>query len=205
MISIVDYGFGNLGSIKNMLDRLGHENEIVEDPQQITHCSKIILPGVGSFDQGMKALHERGWMPILNQKVLNEKIPVLGICLGMQLMTQASDEGVEKGLGWINARTRKFTFPTEVGLKIPHMGWNKVKVLGDSPLHHQLTELEEIRYYFVHSYFVQPLETENTIFSCDYGGGFCAAFQYKNIFGTQFHPEKSHQFGLILLNNFSTL
>lgn len=205
MISIVDYGFGNLGSIKNMLDYLGHENEIVEEPEQILHSSKIILPGVGSFDQGMKALNEKGWVSVLNQKVLEERIPVLGICLGMQLMTQESEEGTEKGLGWISAQTKKFVFPADTGLKIPHMGWNKVNVMGESPLHRQLTELEEIRYYFVHSYFVQPLETDNVIFSCNYGGGFCAAFQYDNIFGTQFHPEKSHQFGLKLLHNFSLL
>ena len=205
MIGIVDYGFGNLGSIKNMLDRLGYDNMIVTNPEEIENAEKIILPGVGAFDMGMKALNERGWIPVLNRKVLEQNSPTLGICLGMQLMTQSSEEGVAEGLGWVNAATRKFTFPAGSKLKVPHMGWNIVRTSANSILHQQLTDLEEIRFYFVHSYYVDPVNINDVIFSCSYGNDFCAAFQHKNIYGVQFHPEKSHQFGLKLLKNFASL
>lgn len=205
MISIIDYGFGNLGSIANMLDRLGYDSEIVVDPGQITNTKKIILPGVGAFDNAMNALHEKGWVEYLNGKVLNEGTPILGICLGMQLMTNSSEEGTSKGLGWIKGKTRKFFFPENAKLKVPHMGWNLVVPDSDSVLHKGLLDLEEIRYYFVHSYFVELESKEDGILTCNYGHPFCAAFQNKNVYGVQFHPEKSHKFGLILLNNFASL
>ncbi|AHF14215.1 imidazole glycerol phosphate synthase subunit HisH [Niabella soli] len=204
MIGIIDYNTGNLGSIKNMLDRLGFDNAIISDPAEIDQASKLILPGVGAFDVGMNSLQNGGWIAPLHKKVLKDKIPILGICLGMQLMTLQSEEGTGKGLGWINARTKKFNF-ADTTLKVPHMGWNLVRIQSPSPLQQELDKLDEIKFYFVHSYFVLPEDSSNTIYSCHYGQDFCAAFQAGNVMGVQFHPEKSHKFGLKLLNNFASL
>lgn len=188
-----------------MLSYLGHDSMIIDNPSYLNQVSKLILPGVGAFDTGMNSLTDNGWLDLLNEKVLVEKMPVLGICLGMQLMTKYSDEGQTKGLGWIDAKAKKFKFEPDSGLKIPHMGWNTVTPFTSSVLHHGLLELEEIKYYFVHSYYIEVENAKDCIFSCNYGIPFCAAFQNDNIFGVQFHPEKSHKFGFSLLNNFATL
>lgn len=205
MIGIVNYGMGNLGSIQNMLSFIGVESKIIDNAAQLNDVSKIILPGVGAYDSGMAALAEQGWIEPLNRKVLIEKIPVLGICLGMQLMTNRSEEGIRVGLGWIDAVTTKFNFDLDSKLKNPHMGWNIVAPQNKSPLHYELETLEEIKYYFVHSYYVEVTNPLDLIFSCDYGQRFCAAFQHDNIYGVQFHPEKSHKYGFVLLKNFANI
>ncbi len=201
MISIIDYGLGNLGSVANMLRYIGVDHEIIHTPEEIEKASKILLPGVGAFDLAMNTLHEKKLIEPLNQKALIEKIPILGICLGMQLLTNGSEEGVQKGLGWIPARTVKFDATS--GLKIPHMGWNVVIPANPSPLTQNFPE--ETRFYFVHSYCVHVENSTNSILQCRYGELFDAAIQNGNIFGAQFHPEKSHKFGMMLLRNFASV
>jgi glutamine amidotransferase len=201
MISIVNYGMGNLGSVLNMFTRIGVAADIIDEPEQLIKAKKILLPGVGSFDVAMKRINEGGLLEVLNQKVLIEKIPILGICLGMQLLTRGSEEGVLPGLGWIAADT--FRFSTGTGLKVPHMGWNTVHPATPSSLSINLPY--ESRFYFVHSYRVHVDNQNDSILKCHYGIDFDAAVQHENIFGAQFHPEKSHKFGMRLLENFAKI
>lgn len=200
MIAIIDYGLGNLGSIKNMLKRIGASAEIISDPSKINDAEKLILPGVGSFDMGMNSLNEQGWTEVLNQKVLINKIPILGICLGMQLMTLSSEEGIEKGLGWVNAETIKFDINKYPALKIPHMGWNEVNIKNELTLFKNVEDIP--KYYFVHSYYIKCAQPENIAATTHYGNEFVSSFQKDNVFGVQFHPEKSHKYGMRLLENF---
>jgi glutamine amidotransferase len=200
MIHIVNYGMGNLGSIQNMLKKLGVESQIIESPEECLNAEKLILPGVGAFDEAMRQLRENNWIEVLNKKVLEEKVPVLGICLGMQLMTNCSEEGDCKGLGWIEGNTRRFNFAHQT-LKVPHMGWNIVRPTNASKLFMREEE-EELRFYHVHSYFVELQNQTEEIASTNYGRTFTCAFQKENILGVQFHPEKSHRFGMELLRNF---
>jgi glutamine amidotransferase len=198
MIYIIDYGLGNLGSIQNMIKRVGGESKIIDNPNQLTNPTKIILPGVGAFDTGMKKLNENNWISVLNNEVLVNKIPALGICLGMQLMTNSSEEGNLKGLGWIDANVKKFIFDNN-SYKIPHMGWNKVKVAKDSYL---FDSTESNKFYFVHSYYVETNNPSDNLLYSNYGNEFVSAFQKENIIGLQFHPEKSHKFGINLFKKF---
>jgi glutamine amidotransferase len=201
MIVIVDYGMGNLGSIANMLKKLGAEAVITSDKSVIAAADKIILPGVGAFDNGMKNLERLGLLPVLHRKALEEKVPVLGICLGMQLLTRGSEEGDLPGLGWINAETLKFRFDkASSGLKVPHMGWNTVTVNGGNGLFKDIGD--EPRFYFVHSYYVKCNEQSDILATTSYGHEFTSAVTRGNIMGTQFHPEKSHKFGMKVLKNF---
>lgn len=203
MITIVDYGMGNLGSVQNMFKRIGVESEISGDPDNILKSTKLLLPGVGAFDAAMQRLNESGLILVLNQKVLIEKIPILGICLGMQLLTLDSEEGKLPGLGWIDAHTLKFQFKENDSLKVPHMGWNKVKEVRPSLLSRNFEA--EPRFYFVHSYYVTVTHQQNSIMKTLYGIDFDSVIEYGNIFGAQFHPEKSHKFGMKLFQNFSDL
>ncbi|WP_443936879.1 imidazole glycerol phosphate synthase subunit HisH [Pedobacter sp. MW01-1-1] len=200
MISIVNYGLGNLGSIQNMFKKLGFESKIINSPSELENSTKIILPGVGAFDTGMKHLREGGWIEYLNKKVLIEKVPALGICLGMQLMCNKSEEGALPGLGWVNADVKKFSFENS-DLKIPHMGWNDVTEIKGSKLLTGFTQ--DKRFYFVHSYYVSANEEANILFKTKYGFEFTSAFEKDNLIGMQFHPEKSHKFGLSILKNFA--
>jgi glutamine amidotransferase len=203
MSVIIDYGLGNLGSIKNMLKKIGCGAVISSNKSDIEKADKLILPGVGSFDQGMKNLNDLGLIPVLNGKVITKKIPILGICLGMQLLTSSSEEGNSAGLGWINAETVKFRFDGIEGkLKIPHMGWNLVKICQRDALFEEM--YPEPRFYFVHSYHV-VCKNENDILARTFHGyEFASAIKKENIYGVQFHPEKSHKFGMKLLDNFMT-
>lgn len=201
MISIINYGLGNLGSIKNMFKKIGYETAIVNSPDELENATKIILPGVGAFDSGMKHLHTGGWIEPLHRKVIIEKTPTLGICLGMQLMCRSSEEGEMKGLNWIEAEVKRFVFD-DPKLKIPHMGWNYVFDAKQSNL--IVDNADEKRFYFVHSYYVSSDNEIDVLLKAKYGFEFTAAFEKDNLIGMQFHPEKSHKFGLSILKRFAT-
>lgn len=204
MIVIVDYGSGNLKSIKNMLVFLGVAAQISSDPEIIERSDKLILPGVGSFDSGMNNLRSSKLVSVLEAQVFQEKKPILGICLGMQLMTNSSEEGREPGLGWFDAKTTRFNFSSDENLKVPHMGWNFVNPVGYSRIFEDLNGPLS-RFYFVHSYFVECFDKSNILAQCTYGTEFTCAINKGNIYGVQFHPEKSHKFGMKLLKNFAEL
>ncbi|MBS4063682.1 MAG: imidazole glycerol phosphate synthase subunit HisH [Chitinophagaceae bacterium] len=198
MITIVDFGSGNLGSIQNMLKKIGVKSNISSDIDDISQASKIILPGVGSFDTGIQNLQKLGITETLNKKVLVEKVPILGICLGMQLMCKKSAEGKLEGLSWFNTELVKFD--PILGLRIPHMNWAHTAILKESPLFDDLTV--DAKFYHVHSYHVSGRPNESILESCYHGFNFVSALQKDNIIGVQFHPEKSHKFGMIMLRNF---
>ena len=202
MIQIIDYGLGNTGSIYNMLKKIGVKSEIVDNPVKLNDGSKYILPGVGSFDNGMKLLKNNNWIEKLNELIILKKNPILGICLGMQLMTKSSEEGIIPGLSWIDADVKKFSFKDN-NLKIPHMGWNNINPIKNNKLFYELNN--QSRFYHVHSYYVLLNDSSNEIASTNYSKEFTSSFQKDNIFGVQFHPEKSHKYGMQLLSNFSKI
>jgi len=202
MIAIVDYGIGNLNSIRNMLNKIGVECTITSSPEEIRQARKLIMPGIGAFDAGMSRLIASGLIPTLNKKVIDEKTPVLGICLGMQLMTRGSEEGSLPGLGWIQATTRRFDRVADPTLKVPHMGWNVARPAKDSALLQQCPE--EPRFYFTHSYYVACENPQDQLLRVRHGSTvFDAGFEHGNLMGVQFHPEKSHRFGMWFLKNFA--
>lgn len=200
MIVIIDYNLGNPGSILNMIKKIGYNAVLTSDIKQLENASKIILPGVGSFDTGVRNLNNLNLINLLNKKVIEEKTPILGICLGMQLMTLSSEEGKEKGFGWLNAITKKFNFQNKE-LKVPHMGWNTITLRKHSKLFNEMGN-QENRFYFVHSYAVECLDENDILTTTCYGYEFVSSFEKENIIGVQFHPEKSHKFGMQLLKNF---
>lgn len=203
MIVIVDYGIGNLASVLNMFKKIGVKEVVISgEAEIIANASKLLLPGVGSFDAGMNNLEKSSLIPVLNKKVLEEKTPVLGICLGMQLLTKRSEEGEKTGLGWIDAETVKFELNPTLKLKIPNMGWNYVKVQIKNPL---LAMESKDRFYFVHSYYVKCHDKNQSIATSNFGIDFTCMVNKENIFGAQFHPEKSLKFGMKLLENFSKI
>lgn len=203
MITIIDYGMGNLGSVQNMCKRIGVPSEITGDPDIIAKSTKLLLPGVGAFDAAMQKIAGSGLQTVLDKKVLAEKVPTLGICLGMQLLTNGSEEGMLPGLKWIPAKTLKFRFAADSKLKIPHMGWNRVFEKKQSPLIQDLPQ--EPRFYFVHSYYVQCDNESDVLTTTHYGADFHSMVQKDNVYGAQFHPEKSHKFGMKLLENFAKI
>ena len=203
MIGIINYGLGNINSIKNVLTHIGVECKILNNINETDGISKYILPGVGSFDAGMQGLKSGNWIDFLRINIIERKIPILGICLGMQLMCLKSEEGLESGLGFVNAEVKKFNFNVSSQMKIPHMGWNTVKIQQQNPLV-PISE-DEKRFYFVHSYHVVCNNYEDIILTADYGVEVTSMFMKQNIYGVQFHPEKSHKFGISLLSNFSKL
>ena len=199
MVTILNYGLGNFGSIQNMFHYLEVDTQVTSDIKIIKKASKIILPGVGAFDTAMKKLSNiNGLIDMLNEKALIEKIPILGICLGMQILTQGSEEGVSSGLNWIPAKVYKF--PYNKKLKVPHMGWNSINQIKKNSLGKNLDE--KTKFYFVHSYYVKAKNKENVIFTTKHIINFDSAIQSENIFGVQFHPEKSHKFGVKIFKNF---
>ncbi len=202
-IIIIDYGMGNLRSIIKRFERIGVPAEITGDPVKIAEAGKLILPGVGHFLNGMKNLRDSGLIGVLNEKVQVKKTPILGICLGMQLFANSSEEGFAEGLGWLNASVVRFHVSDKVKFKIPHIGWNSA-----TPQKHSLLLkgiLETNLFYFVHSYHMVCNSKEDVLATTTYDYEFTSAVEKNNIFGTQFHPEKSFDSGLTLLHNFADL
>lgn len=201
MIVIVDYGMGNLRSVQSKIEMLKYSAVISSNPDEIFKASKLILPGVGFFGEAMKNIKLKGLIDVLNQKVQNDKVPILGICLGMQLLTMHSEEGDSEGLKWIDGKVKRFRFnDTNKDLRIPHVGWNKILKKQESILFRDIPENE--RFYFTHSYCVECDVISETAALTEYGYQFVSVVQKNNVYGTQFHPEKSHKTGLKMIDNF---
>ncbi len=200
-VTIIDYGIGNLSSIANILKKIGVTSVVTNKKEDIENACKLILPGVGSFDYGITKLKSLDLENILNQKVLIDKTPILGLCLGFQLMTQGSEEGIQKGLGWFNASCSKFKVNTD-NYKIPHMGWNYVQNYKSNTL---TNGLDIMKFYFVHSYHIDNEQPEDIMLTANYCYDFTCGMQKENIFGVQFHPEKSHKYGMQLFKNFAAV
>jgi imidazole glycerol-phosphate synthase subunit HisH len=201
MIAIIDYGMGNVGSVLNMCKRIGASAVLTRDAKTVEVASHLILPGVGAFGEGMRRLRDTGLVNVLNRRVREEGIPVLGICLGMQLMTHGSAESLGEGLGWLDAQTIPFQFSKQA-LKVPHMGWNVARAKETALLFRGLSS--DARFYFVHSYHLECGDTADIAATTSYGYEFTSSIQRNNVFGVQFHPEKSHRFGMSLLANFAS-
>jgi glutamine amidotransferase len=202
-IIIVDYGMGNLHSVRKMMNALSADSKISSDPQEITGGDKIILPGVGHFGKAMANLKQLNLIDALNEAVLVKQKPVLGICLGMHLMAESSEEGDSAGLGWIEGEVFKFKVSDSIKYKIPHMGWNQITVKKHSPLTNNLFPSSE--FYFAHSYYLKTRQKNHILTETEYDFNFPAAIEKDNIFGVQFHPEKSYDAGALLLKNFLKL
>ncbi|MGE7991595.1 imidazole glycerol phosphate synthase subunit HisH [Pseudomonas sp. NPDC089554] len=198
-ISVIDYGCGNLASVINMIHHVGGDAQIVRSPSELEATDKLILPGVGAFDHAMQCLRGGSWVEPLEQAVHERQVPIMGICLGMQLLTRGSEEGQTAGLGWINARAVRFR-PSDTRIKVPHMGWNEVRQVRESVL--LPATADSRRFYFVHSYRVECADPHDVLLECYHGEPFVAAFHRSNIWGFQFHPEKSHRFGMDLFRHF---
>lgn len=202
MIGVVEFGLGNIGSILNMFKYLGMPCKLVSQPSEMIDCTRLLLPGVGHFDRGMIELRKRGLDEALDKAVNEDGVPILGICLGMQLLMEGSDEGAEPGLGWIKGRARRFPSDLREGdqkLKVPHMGWSNVEPAAHSNLFKNWEG--ECRFYFVHSYHVEPTDPNTVAGTSHYGTDFTSAIEQGNVMGAQFHPEKSHKMGMRLLRN----
>jgi glutamine amidotransferase len=202
-IIIIDYGMGNLQSVKKKLIRVGAEVKISSDPAVISKADKLILPGVGHFANGIKNLKEYGLWEVINNKVLVEKTPILGICLGMQLMAKHSEEGDAEGLGWFDADVVKFKMKDRLKYKVPHIGWNNAEMNQESFLFNNIPK--EAFFYFVHSYHIQCNNQKDILTTTEYEYPFTSSIQKDNIYGTQFHPEKSHDWGEKIIQNFINL
>jgi imidazole glycerol-phosphate synthase subunit HisH len=207
MIAVIDYGMGNIGSIVNMIKKVGGQSKIVQTADELLTADKAILPGIGAFDTAIETIHNLNLWEAINEFALIKKKPVLGVCLGMQLLCNSSEEGTQKGLGWIDAEVKKFNFenvPNAAKLKIPHMGWNVVTPVNTGfPLFKNADN--EMRFYFVHSYAVHCKYSENVMGTSFFGYKFDAVIAKDNIMGFQCHPEKSHRFGMKVYKNFIDL
>lgn len=204
MITIIDYGMGNAKSVANMLRKTGHGSQITGDPLIVERAEKIILPGVGAFDYGIEQLKRLGLYNALNKRVLWDKVPILGICLGMQLFAKSSEEGSNTGLCWIDADVIKFDFSqSEKSFKVPHMGWNSVDKTKKHSLFRKVSK--PMRFYFVHSFHLVCHDIDVVLATTLYSNDFVSAVANDNIMGVQFHPEKSHKYGLQLLKNFAEI
>lgn len=205
MITLVNYGLGNISAFANVYKRLNIPVRIATTADELAGAERIVLPGVGAFDHAMEQLDASGMREALDRKVVGEQTPVLGVCVGMQMMAVGSEEGSREGLGWVKAQVRRFK--AEQGsngpLRLPHMGWNDVRPAADQPL---FAGLEEgARFYFLHSYYVECEAASDVSAMADYGGEFGCAVRSGNVHGVQFHPEKSHRFGVALLKNFAQI
>ncbi len=204
MISIVDYGLGNILAFYNMFKRLNIDARVARSAGELAGADKIILPGVGAFDHAMELLQASGMRGTLDELVLDKKTPVLGICVGMQILAKASDEGNLPGLGWIDGKVRAFSaLPEAAGLPLPHMGWNDVHPMAGERLFAQMET--DARFYFLHSFFFECAGPDSVGATARYGVDFACAVRSGNVHGVQFHPEKSHHWGARLLQNFAEL
>lgn len=201
MIIIVDYGVGNIGALLNMFDYLGVDAISSSDPDHIASARRLLLPGVGHFDKAMRELDQRGLIAPLNTAVIDRGAPVLGICLGMQLLGRRSEEGSARGLGWIDADAVRIKPSPQSGLKVPHMGWSEIDVVNASDLFPATASGE--RFYFAHSYHVVCDRADDVVATIDYSDGLTCAVRCRNVHGAQFHPEKSHRFGMRVLKAFA--
>lgn len=202
MMTLVDYGLGNIQAIANIYKRLNIPARIAGTARDLADAQRIILPGVGAFDWAMSRLDESGMRATLDELVLDQRKPVLGICVGMQMMARRSDEGERPGLGWVDGEVRRFE-KTALRTHLPHMGWNDVESQANSSLFKDLGPTS--RFYFLHSYYFAPSRPDAVLASTDYHGTFACSVHADNVFGVQFHPEKSHQWGIQLLKNFAEL
>ncbi|AXO13638.1 imidazole glycerol phosphate synthase subunit HisH [Thalassospira indica] len=201
-VSIVDYGLGNIRAFYHIYQRLNIPVEVAATVEQLKSAQKLILPGVGAFDWAMNRLNDSGLRDVLDELVLNRSVPVLGVCVGMQMMASKSAEGDLAGLGWLDAEVVRFNVPKNVSNPLPHMGWNDVSPVEQETIFKDITSP---RYYFLHSYCIRPAREENILSRTFYGEDFVSAVTKDNIFGTQFHPEKSHKWGIDLLRNFAEI
>lgn len=200
MITIVDYGVGNIGALLNMFEHLGIESQVGATAEAIIGASRLVLPGIGAYDKAMLTLQERGLVGPLHEAVLLRRTPVLGVCLGMQLLGLRSEEGRQSGLGWIRGEVRRITLPDFGGLKVPHIGWSDVQKTRPSSIFSQVEDQgEPDRFYFNHSYHMVCEDPADCVATIDYGSILCCAVQHFHVCGVQFHPEKSHRFGMRLL------
>jgi glutamine amidotransferase len=200
-VTIVDCGIGNVKSVLRMFEHIDAAAEIVSDPAAVVDCRRLVLPGVGAFDAGMASL-SRGWRDMLDKVALERRAPVLGICLGMQLLCRRSEEGQSSGLGWIAADVKRLDTRGDLRLKLPHMGWADVRAVRPNPL---IPENEEQRFYHDHGFHAVCDDRADVIATANYGTEFTTAVEHDNILGVQFHPEKSHRFGMALLRRFASL
>jgi len=203
MIAIIDYGLGNVKAFANVYKYLDIQITIATQANDLKKAKKVILPGVGAFDHAMQRLEKSGMRQFLDEMVLHRHVPVLGICVGMQMLAGSSEEGNLPGLGWLDGEVKRFTTSSRNSIRLPHMGWNNIKPLKTNGL---LQGLDlDARFYFLHSYFFQSHRNEDIIAVTDYDGEFACALNSGNIYGVQFHPEKSHQWGVRLLENFAKI
>jgi glutamine amidotransferase len=203
MITVIDYGLGNISALLNIFKMLNIDAVAARTAVQLEESTKLVLPGVGAFDHAMDLLDRSGMRQKLDELVLERKAPVLGICVGMQILGVSSDEGEAAGLGWIDGRVRSFRHLQGKGLLLPHMGWNDVRPVSESRLFSKLGS--DARFYFLHSYYFDCTRSADVVAVSNYGIDFCCAVGTENVYGVQFHPEKSHHFGAQLLKNFAEL
>ena len=203
MIGVIDYGLGNLAAFINTYKKLGIKADLISSPDQLNNVTHIILPGVGAFDAAIKLLRKSGLSHSIEQAVHIRKVPILGVCVGMQMMCNRSEEGRESGLGWINADVERINIlGSHHELVVPHMGWNDINILKNNFL---IEASSKSKFYFLHSYFIKCKLESDILATVDYGSTFTVAIASKNIYGVQFHPEKSHSYGVDLLKNFSLI
>ncbi|HMM12743.1 MAG TPA: imidazole glycerol phosphate synthase subunit HisH [Bacteroidales bacterium] len=204
MITIIDYGLGNIRAFQNVYDRLNIPAKVARSALDLKDAQRIILPGVGAFDYAISQLNSSGMRDELERQVIINKVPVLGICVGMQMLAKSSDEGVLPGLGWIDGVVKKFDESTIIyKTRLPHMGWNTINPVKSNPIFYGIEQGS--KFYFLHSYYFSPISSDNIISETNYGITYASAVNKENIFGIQFHPEKSHQNGIHLLKNFALL
>lgn len=204
MIGIINYGSGNIYAIANIYKRLDIPHGIFNDIGDLVKCDKLILPGVGAFDETMRLIAEQGMTDVLNNLVLQERIPIMGVCVGMQILGDSSEEGEEKGFSWIKGKIQKLSKEKLIQKPhLPHLGWNSIKIVKSSPLLNNIDE--EKGFYFLHNYFFNATEHDDILATTSYGDEFPCVVNHKNIFGVQFHPEKSHDNGVEIFKNFAKL
>lgn len=201
MIGIIDYGLGNVLAFQNVYKRLNVESVVVTSADDVGKATKLVLPGVGAFDHAMQMFGDSGLRPAVEEAVLGKRVPVLGVCVGMQILARSSEEGVGAGLAWVPGVVKRISSPSGAAIRLPHMGWNDVVPVSDTDIFKGFDG--NCRFYFLHSYYFEVEQSEHAIATAEYGRTFCCAVRKGNVYGVQFHPEKSHHSGSQLLQNFA--